>query len=105
MRSKTLTPPGVDTYKDGKLPNYPHTKENAIGTVRGGGQGDVAAEKESMDQLEHQVLPSGAGDVGSGHWLVSEIVSSPHLYLHTSEGTDVANRWWTHGNGTSPTFT
>lgn len=39
----------------------------------------MTAEKESTDQLEHQALPNGAGDVGNGPQLVTETISSPHL--------------------------
>lgn len=99
MRLKIFIFLGVDIYKDGKFLNYFYIKENVIGIVRGGGQGDVVVEKESMDQLEYQVLFSGVGDVGSGYWFVLEIVFLFYLYLYIFEGTDVVNRWWIYGNG------
>lgn len=56
---------------------YPATKENATNAVSGGRQGDVAAEKERMDQ-QGIILPSGAGDMGRE--LVTETRSSPCSY-------------------------
>lgn len=66
--------------------------------------GDVAAEKESMDQPGHHI-PTGSGDMGNEPHLVIRLYLHPTWTLHTSEEKDVASRCTKHnGNGISLTW-